>query len=79
MIALLPVPGGHLTLAERFVDPALSFTLGWLYCELNNGSCCDTFALTSSRVRLVDLTSCGAQLRGCRSPLLVRPSFSRVE
>ncbi|RPD59742.1 hypothetical protein L227DRAFT_575736 [Lentinus tigrinus ALCF2SS1-6] len=31
MIALLPIPGGHLTLAERFVDPALSFTLGWLY------------------------------------------------
>ncbi|KAI0708942.1 amino acid permease [Cerioporus squamosus] len=31
MIALLPLPGGHLTLAERFVDRAMSFTLGWLY------------------------------------------------
>ncbi|RDX55228.1 amino acid permease [Lentinus brumalis] len=31
MIAFLPLPGGHLTLAERFVDRALSFTLGWLY------------------------------------------------
>ncbi|TBU25171.1 amino acid permease [Dichomitus squalens] len=31
MAAFLPVPGGHLTFAERFVDPALSFSLGWLY------------------------------------------------
>ncbi|TFK91621.1 amino acid permease [Polyporus arcularius HHB13444] len=31
MAAFLPIPGGHLTFAERFVDPALSFTLGWLY------------------------------------------------
>ncbi|EKM54879.1 uncharacterized protein PHACADRAFT_259046 [Phanerochaete carnosa HHB-10118-sp] len=31
MISYLPVPGGHITLAERFVDPAWSFTLGWNY------------------------------------------------
>lgn len=31
MIAYLPVPGGHIKLAERFVDPALSFTMGWNY------------------------------------------------
>ncbi|KAJ7667693.1 amino acid permease [Mycena polygramma] len=31
MIAFLPVPGGHIKLAERFVDPALSFTMGWNY------------------------------------------------
>jgi amino acid transporter len=31
MISYLPVPGGHITLAGRFVDPALSFTLGWNY------------------------------------------------
>lgn len=33
MAAFLPIPGGHLTFAERFFDPALSLTLGWLYCE----------------------------------------------
>lgn len=33
MAAFLPIPGGHITFAERFVDPAWSFALGWLYCE----------------------------------------------
>ena len=33
MISYLPLPGGHITMAERFVDPAWSFTLGWNYCE----------------------------------------------
>jgi len=33
MISYLPVEGGFIKLAERFVDPALSFTMGWLvYC-----------------------------------------------
>ncbi len=32
MISYLPIPGGHITMAERFVDPAWSFTLGWNYC-----------------------------------------------
>ena len=31
MIAYLPIPGGHITLAERFVDPAFSFAMGWNY------------------------------------------------
>jgi yeast amino acid transporter len=31
MIAYLPVPGGHIRLAERFVNPAFSFTMGWNY------------------------------------------------
>ncbi|WVQ73166.1 hypothetical protein IAR50_002730 [Cryptococcus sp. DSM 104548] len=31
MISYLPVPGGHITLAQRFVDPALAFTMGWNY------------------------------------------------
>src|ERR1700742_1647929 len=31
MIAFLPVEGGHIKLAERFVNPAMSFTMGWLY------------------------------------------------
>ncbi|GJE90155.1 amino acid permease [Phanerochaete sordida] len=31
MISYLPVPGGHITLAERFVDQSWSFTLGWNY------------------------------------------------
>ncbi|ORY59041.1 amino acid permease [Leucosporidium creatinivorum] len=31
MIAHLPIPGGHITLAQRFVSPALSFTMGWNY------------------------------------------------
>jgi len=31
MVAYLPLPGGHIRLAERFVDPAFSFTMGWNY------------------------------------------------
>ncbi|KAF8640867.1 hypothetical protein AX17_000515 [Amanita inopinata Kibby_2008] len=31
MIAFLPVPGGHIKLAERFVNRAFSFTMGWNY------------------------------------------------
>jgi amino acid permease len=31
MIAFLPIPGGHIKLAERFVNPALSFAMGWNY------------------------------------------------
>ena len=36
MIAYLPIPGGHITLAERFVDPAWSFALGWNYCAFGH-------------------------------------------
>ncbi|KAG6897340.1 hypothetical protein C0992_002398 [Termitomyces sp. T32_za158] len=31
MIAYLPIPGGHIRLAERFINPAFSFTMGWNY------------------------------------------------
>ncbi|KAJ8596545.1 amino acid permease [Rhizopogon salebrosus TDB-379] len=31
MIAFLPIPGGHIRLAERFIDPAFSFAMGWNY------------------------------------------------
>ncbi|KAF8185733.1 amino acid permease [Pholiota molesta] len=31
MIAFLPISGGHIKLAERFVDPAFAFTMGWNY------------------------------------------------
>ncbi|KAI0745637.1 amino acid permease [Earliella scabrosa] len=31
MAAFLPLPGGHITFAERFVDAPWSFALGWLY------------------------------------------------
>ncbi|GBE86317.1 Dicarboxylic amino acid permease [Sparassis crispa] len=31
MVAYLPLPGGHIKLAERFVDPAFSFAMGWNY------------------------------------------------
>lgn len=31
MISFLPIPGGHIKLAARFVDPALAFTMGWNY------------------------------------------------
>ncbi|KAF8552157.1 hypothetical protein OG21DRAFT_1523954 [Imleria badia] len=31
MTTFLPVPGGFITLAERFVDPALAFAIGWNY------------------------------------------------
>ena len=31
MIAFLPIAGGHIKLAERFVSPAFSFAMGWNY------------------------------------------------
>ena len=31
MIAFLPLPGGFIKLAERFVDPAFAFAIGWSY------------------------------------------------
>ncbi|KIJ15769.1 amino acid-polyamine-Organocation superfamily protein [Paxillus involutus ATCC 200175] len=31
MTAYLPVPGGFIKLAERFVDPAFAFAMGWNY------------------------------------------------
>jgi len=31
MVAYLPIPGGHIKMAERFVDRAFSFTMGWNY------------------------------------------------
>ncbi|KAK7692232.1 hypothetical protein QCA50_003857 [Cerrena zonata] len=31
MVSYLPLPGGHITLAERYVDSAFSFALGWNY------------------------------------------------
>jgi len=31
MIAYLPIAGGHIKLSERFVNPALSFAMGWNY------------------------------------------------
>ncbi|KAG1878439.1 amino acid permease/ SLC12A domain-containing protein [Suillus tomentosus] len=31
MISYLPIPGGPIKLAERFVDPAFSFAVGWNY------------------------------------------------
>ena len=31
MVSYLPIPGGHIKLAERFVDPAFSFAMGWNY------------------------------------------------
>lgn len=33
MIAFLPIPGGQIALAGRFVDSAWAFTLGWNYCK----------------------------------------------
>lgn len=35
MVSYLPVPGGHIKLAERFVDPAFSFVcdLAILLCD----------------------------------------------
>lgn len=31
MVSYLPIPGGHIKLAERFVNPAFSFVMGWNY------------------------------------------------
>ena len=30
MVSYLPIPGGHIKLAERFVDPAFSFVRGFI-------------------------------------------------
>lgn len=30
-VAYLPITGGHIKLAERFVNPAFSFAMGWNY------------------------------------------------
>ncbi|KAI9567928.1 amino acid permease [Boletus coccyginus] len=32
MTAFLPLPGGFIKLAERFIDPAFAFATGWNYC-----------------------------------------------
>ncbi|KAL1413209.1 hypothetical protein Q8F55_000961 [Vanrija albida] len=32
MVSASPLPGGAISLAARFVDESLSFTLGWFYC-----------------------------------------------
>ena len=31
MIAHLPISGGHIALARRFVSPEMAFAVGWLY------------------------------------------------
>jgi amino acid transporter len=31
MTAFLPLPGGFIKLAERFIDPAFAFATGWNY------------------------------------------------
>ena len=31
MAAFLPLPGGFIKLAERFIDPAYAFATGWNY------------------------------------------------
>ena len=31
MTVFLPLPGGFITLADRFVDPAFAFATGWNY------------------------------------------------
>jgi len=31
MVAFLPLPGGFIKLAERFIDPAFAFATGWNY------------------------------------------------
>ena len=31
MVSFLPIAGGHISLAERFGNKALSFTMGWNY------------------------------------------------
>ncbi|THH26398.1 hypothetical protein EUX98_g7790 [Antrodiella citrinella] len=59
MIAYLPLPGGHIRLAERFVDPAFSFTMGWNYwynwviilpAELSAASVLINYWISSTRV-----------------------------
>jgi|SRR5712671_4589822 len=34
MISYLPIPGGHIKLAERFVDPAFSLVRDFWYCRV---------------------------------------------
>jgi len=59
MVAYLPIAGGHIKLAERFFDPALSFTMGWNYlynwviilpAELSAASVLIDFWISSDKV-----------------------------
>ncbi|KAJ3491909.1 hypothetical protein NLI96_g345 [Meripilus lineatus] len=70
MIAFLPVPGGHITLAERFVDPALSFALGWNYCAYGEAE----FLFASIKV----ITITGLIILGIVLDLGGGPSHDRI-
>lgn len=48
----MPIPGGHITFAERFVDPAWSFALGWLYCASRKFCTHTGRTLNATRVQL---------------------------
>lgn len=52
MVAHLPVAGGHITLARRFVTPALGFAMGWNYWVRLDEACSrDTDFDTLARVQ----------------------------
>ena len=75
MVAYLPIPGGHIRLAERFVNPALSFAMGWNYWY--NWTIVGIFHLPPFLVSLsnlhpqllVDIYSCCVVVRSHRSVL----------
>lgn len=59
MVSYLPIPGGHIKLAERFVNPAFSFAMGWNYwynwvivlpAELSAAAVLINYWISSSRV-----------------------------
>ena len=59
MITFLPLPGGFIKLAERFVDPAFAFATGWNYWY-------------QWTVRLAPSNLVPSLILGRRSPYLVR-------
>lgn len=48
MISALPLPGGHITLARRFVNEVFSISLGWLYYYDWGASGCVAVAVESA-------------------------------
>ena len=67
MIAYLPIAGGHIKLADRFVDPALSFTMGWNYwynwviilpAELSAAAVLINYWISSDRGELHRISAC---------------------
>jgi amino acid transporter len=73
MVAFLPIPGGHIKLADRFIDPAFAFTLGWNYVSFIPFSVCYVYQMLTCWRIVVQLdyhSSCRAFGRSSTHKLL---------